>query len=433
MKIEVIILQFFLCTCCIFNLSGQITIRENGIVENAVLKPKSFDSLSNLVLQNRVIDFKKYIGYKLFFLSPSNKYENSNPQRINYLFIEDTVQIVKEGKIPFEQVRSHFIWGDGKKVKGAALEQYKSLLSEYENIDKAKTNIYNPHFFYEKTDIYDGEIYGEIATSPESIIGKYFTILNITGKDIHDKKNNYLKLEDIEIETSRIWSLGLKFMLRNDSNSDTLFWIVNLARDIGDTPFFLVPYFEKQKQTYLNQNLSAMKNFTDLIDINSGQQLIINSGDVWNCYDISFTNSKTSMFLKPYYFLRKGNNEITFDLDALGKNTFILETEFIKREDEKKKKEEERLKEEQEREKKFQQDKADFKNYCINKFGENLGNSIIEGRVLLGMSKEMCIAAWGNPIDINTTIVSGLTTEQWVYGWGTYLYFDNGLLTAIQK
>jgi hypothetical protein len=176
-----------------------------------------------------------------------------------------------------------------------------------------------------------------------------------------------------------------------------------------------------------------MKNFTDLIDINSGQQLIINSGDVWNCYDISFTNSKTSMFLKPYYFLRKGNNEITFDLDALGKNTFILETEFIKREDEKKKKEEERLKEEQEREKKFQQDKADFKNYCINKFGENLGNSIIEGRVLLGMSKEMCIAAWGNPIDINTTIVSGLTTEQWVYGWGTYLYFDNGLLTAIQK
>ena len=37
-----------------------------------------------------------------------------------------------------------------------------------------------------------------------------------------------------------------------------------------------------------------------------------------------------------------------------------------------------------------------------------------------------------NPINRNRTIVSGLTSEQWVYGWGTYLYFDNGKLTAIQ-
>ena len=44
----------------------------------------------------------------------------------------------------------------------------------------------------------------------------------------------------------------------------------------------------------------------------------------------------------------------------------------------------------------------------------------------------MCIASWGNPININRTIVKGLTSEQWVYGWGTYLYFDNGVLSAIQ-
>ena len=61
-----------------------------------------------------------------------------------------------------------------------------------------------------------------------------------------------------------------------------------------------------------------------------------------------------------------------------------------------------------------------------------MGGYIADGKVLLGMNKEMCIAAWGNPIDINRTILSRLTSEQWVYGWGTYLYFDNGVLSAIQ-
>lgn len=48
------------------------------------------------------------------------------------------------------------------------------------------------------------------------------------------------------------------------------------------------------------------------------------------------------------------------------------------------------------------------------------------------MNKEMCEAAWGSPININRTIIKGLISEQWVYGFGTYLYFDNGKLIAIQ-
>ena len=36
------------------------------------------------------------------------------------------------------------------------------------------------------------------------------------------------------------------------------------------------------------------------------------------------------------------------------------------------------------------------------------------------------------PCRINRTIVSGATHEQWVYGWYHCLYFDNGVLTAIQ-
>lgn len=44
----------------------------------------------------------------------------------------------------------------------------------------------------------------------------------------------------------------------------------------------------------------------------------------------------------------------------------------------------------------------------------------------------MCIEAWGQPEDINRTIVQGNINEQWVYSLDCYLYFDNGILTAIQ-
>lgn len=52
----------------------------------------------------------------------------------------------------------------------------------------------------------------------------------------------------------------------------------------------------------------------------------------------------------------------------------------------------------------------------------------------IGMTKEQVInrTSWGRPYDINRTITAGRTHEQWVYGNRRYLYFDNGVLTAIQ-
>lgn len=52
----------------------------------------------------------------------------------------------------------------------------------------------------------------------------------------------------------------------------------------------------------------------------------------------------------------------------------------------------------------------------------------------IGMTKEQVVKRtnWGTPNDINRTITAGGTREQWVYGIGRYLYFSNGILTAIQ-
>ena len=52
--------------------------------------------------------------------------------------------------------------------------------------------------------------------------------------------------------------------------------------------------------------------------------------------------------------------------------------------------------------------------------------------VSIGMSKKMAELSWGEPKKINKDVNTYGTSEQWVYDGG-YLYFDNGILTAIQN
>lgn len=67
------------------------------------------------------------------------------------------------------------------------------------------------------------------------------------------------------------------------------------------------------------------------------------------------------------------------------------------------------------------------------KYGSEIAKVIVEGKVKIGMSKEMCKDAWGEPKDINKTTTKYSVSEQWVYDIGSYLYFENGKLTTIQN
>ena len=410
------------------NLNAQITIRENNIIEKAVLKPRTFDSLSNISMQKRFIDYKQFIGYKLFFLPTSKKFKSDYVERINFLTTKNSKEIVKSGKIPFEEVHLYSRYTN-MKLKGIQLEQYEGWKKKYENIDKEETNIYEPQFYHSKTDPTDGKISGEIGTLLEKVEGKYFTILDIVIKPYSEKE--YLKLEDIE-EDELEWRVAVKVTLKNNETNDTIQWNIKQAREINRHPFYLTSYFEKRQKLHLHKNLVAMKDIENLIDVNTGEIVNIKKGQKWNCSEISFTDSKKSKYIMPFYFLKNGTNEINIDLEEIDNEKFITEEEFNRIELEKKKKEEQKIKEEQERVKKEQENIKQHKNYCLNKFGQKLGSYIADNKVIIGMTKEMCETSWGMPIDINRTILRGLTHEQWVYGWATYLYFDNGILTTIQ-
>ncbi len=74
-----------------------------------------------------------------------------------------------------------------------------------------------------------------------------------------------------------------------------------------------------------------------------------------------------------------------------------------------------------------------WKESLAAKYGFGNAQLIVAKKVRIGMSDTMCLESWGKPDSKNITILSGTETEQWVYKTGSYLYFDNSILTAIQK
>jgi hypothetical protein len=58
----------------------------------------------------------------------------------------------------------------------------------------------------------------------------------------------------------------------------------------------------------------------------------------------------------------------------------------------------------------------------------------IERRVVfVGMTPEQARLSWGEAQEVNRTTTAQQQREQWVYGLGTYLYFVDGRLDAIQN
>lgn len=68
-----------------------------------------------------------------------------------------------------------------------------------------------------------------------------------------------------------------------------------------------------------------------------------------------------------------------------------------------------------------------------SELSESIRKSILSGTPSIGMDKEQVTAVMGEPSKINRTVTAFGTSEQWIYGKGTYLYFDSGILTSWQE
>lgn len=419
----------YTCLLCIYSclLNAQITIMDDDVQERIISKPRTFDSLANITYQKDPIQYKKYIGYKLYCLPISSKNANVKSDLLLYSHDKFRYKSPREFMIPHDHVSFRF--------------EKNYIVST--DIYNATTDVTVRHW----VDIHPEN---QIYTPYESIQNTYFTILNIEiGKS---NKGPFSALE--EWDNNEYSSVTrLRFTLKNESTSEELYWITMnepvsmYNRDLQCSFMFLVPYFEKMQKTYKGQNVVSTIELKNLADINTGEPVIIQSSEVWQCYDVTFVNLKDEKFIQPYFFLEKDGAKVKVSFqdftkecdgvftekDHIYRPTFMLEQDFNEIVAERKRAIEEQQRLEEERQREEELARQERNKQLMQKYGQKYGSLICEGKVCLNMTKEMCIEAWGEPIYVNSTIVKGLVAEQWVYGWRTYLYFDNNVLTAIQN
>lgn len=132
-----------------------------------------------------------------------------------------------------------------------------------------------------------------------------------------------------------------------------------------------------------------------------------------------------------YYFYAIGVEEQTKDSIAISlkDNLLLLLSDGLSHKEAVSKEEAKRIIDEA----KEAREEQEYKKELIKRYGASNASLILEGRVKIGFTKEMCEESWGAPDDINTTITRNRRWEQWVYGIGCYLYFEGDRLVAIQN
>jgi hypothetical protein len=402
MKTKIILLLIILTN--FLSLKSQISIREN-IKTNPVYKPVSYDSLSMF-----------HYNYE--------SYENS------YKGISKKESIKRS---------------DNELLKYIG---HKVYFIPYAKEDQNDVSVYTDfHYLNQReisknkqSDVYKAEIrintYGSLKITEEKIItpvkefqGKYFTIL------------------DFEFGNADIYSENFIKMILEDDNKDTLY-LLKSRQDWswGRYPdFIIVSYYEKQKELLVGKSfIASFKTHETLpgqIEINSGEIVEVLNDSEWLCTSLDYLKVESN-YLELYLILKNSVNQeikvriIKEDSDktnVLTLKSFIEKDEYLRQQEFAKLESEARQKKIEQEESKRKLEEKQRANLILEKFGDYYGNLILDSKIIIGMNQDMCRMSWGAPFEINRTIVLGLVHEQWVYSLKNYLYFENGILTAIQN
>ena len=410
------------------NVFSQITITENNPVKTKSLEIKitPYDSSQNWVNSSILSDYEKYIGLNIYL--PPNK---------DVIMYTDKPYLMSLNPSPFPQIIDN-ITGSNQEII-------------YET---AFTNIYNPKRCA------TGSSKQQINILSNETSDKYYTIIDVLYNNeldlkINSWKNIYItkkKETDLSKEKNKNWKssdktiihfpsfLKLKqkiaFKLLSNKN-DTIYYLKSSSdKPIAPSDFILVPYFLKQKKMYLNKNLISLKENScygsRFPETDNRKVVYFDENENWICKDVTL--------LKPNYKLtyileNKEKQQVTVESKTIEK-CFIYKEEYIKRESEKM-----RLKEEDEKDyanekEKEKIEKEKLRNEYIQQFGSKFGNLVADGKVDIGMSKEMCQKAYGYPGKVYQSKTESGTFDVWKYEMNIaniYLYFLDDKLKKIEQ
>lgn len=206
------------------------------------------------------------------------------------------------------------------------------------------------------------------------------------------------------IDVKKIKEIGQDFLLTLEQKDNKKILYYHYSSEYKHSfPFLVVGHFEKMKQMYIGQEYiirgkNWMKNNTPMYDISTGKEINdFTPGKIWKCIDITVETKYGDQSL---LITNEKEEKLLIDENAMLGYYFIIPVSLA--------------------------------NVYKKEIGEDdFNNILLNYKVKLGWSKDVCRLAWGNPKKINTTINGNGKSEQWVYE-NNYLYFENDNLTTIQ-
>jgi hypothetical protein len=229
-------------------------------------------------------------------------------------------------------------------------------------------------------------------SSYEDLVGKYFSVLDVIEYLHPVSKRNIIYLQLKEKESGDIVYYTYKEFNENA-------W-----------PFLIVGHFEKVKENELGKKFIVRKNGTNGLfigggmrmedkDINSGEKIELIVGEILECIDVSYTEIRLQGWKFNLVFRNDKGNEFPIILENTNNKSYLFDYKLAQE--------------------------------YIEEFDEEIWDIILNNSVKLGMTSKECRVSYGIPDKVNSTRTEGMTSEQWVYK-NSYLYFDNGILKAIQ-
>ncbi len=207
--------------------------------------------------------------------------------------------------------------------------------------------------------------------------------------------------------------------LTENNSGDTVY---SLAPD----DFIFVGAVQKIQQKYLNQYFSVGSENRNPIRKRKCTKIIVaTSGDYQGqvCLALSNPENENDIIFQKYETLAEKESKYT--------SSYIIPEKAIAQE---KIRAAEKEKKEQQQAELQNQKKQQRKKELIQKYGEQKGKLIFEHKVEIGMTTEMCQAAYGTPTRTTSSSTSNGKTEKWYYSIGVLtevLTLQNGVLTKI--
>lgn len=199
-------------------------------------------------------------------------------------------------------------------------------------------------------------------------------------------------------------------------------------------PFFIKGFYKYHENQYSGKTLFVYKESEEdhygepkdkYIDINTGELILLNIGDLWECQEIAFIDGKFGSVYYPYYIIKKDNKEIKVKLGELFKSGFLTLEELDIMYNY-------WLQEKQDIKESEEINKSILMNDCLKKFDKSKCEKLINNEVEIGMTKEMIFYSFGEPFKSFIITTENGIEEVLSYG-STILYFRNKKIFAIKQ